>query len=67
MISKECGICEWFVPPGLLDYEVGLGRCHRFPPTPVLFRSGIGSVHAEVSRVDWCGEWQPKKSQEPPK
>ena len=59
--GRCCHICEHYRP--FAGDAVAAGKCHRFPPVPVVHRS-----EAEPNHLEWhsptvvdghlCGEWK---------
>lgn len=63
--GRACLTCKFFTPPA----GVGMGECHRFPPTlfSVPLQNGKGEIEfhnitgfAQVTETMWCGEHKPK-------
>jgi len=54
MTERRCDNCEFYSPENLEDYA--LHGCYRYPPK---------QQAVPVRSDSWCGEFQPKESDEP--
>jgi hypothetical protein len=61
MEKGECSKCRFCVKLGQPD----MGECHRFPPTPFLIKTNLGSpavaCYFPMVMLDekfWCGEFE---------
>ena len=58
-MKEACESCRfWLADP----VEGGVGRCRRFPPSPVVEgRLCVSTLFPLVGSGNWCGEYQSRK------
>lgn len=58
--SDTCRTCRFYDPFHDADYPDGeRGECRFLPPTVLLGRQGVFSVHPQVDHDGWCGQHSP--------
>jgi hypothetical protein len=57
-MNRGCGTCAFFDPSGKRSSGYHYYACRRYPPTV----GENGSQWPKVSRVDFCGEYEPDES-----
>lgn len=57
VVGDSCGGCTFW---RVFEMTPGVGRCKRFPPTPMV---AAGCEQPTSRATDWCGEFETKAAE----
>lgn len=65
MTQPTCNTCRFWLRNNEPDGSYGKGHCRRYPPSFML-EGTLNDGWPDVHECSWCGEHQPKESDDSP-